>query len=620
MVSFFSPVWLLGLLVAPAIYWVDYRRQQQGLIAPHLQKKTISRNQIRLWLILAWLLAMVALAGPHWREQDRPHSELERARIVVMDMSKAMSATDISPNRFQQAFYKTTDLIKLLDEGYTGLVAYSNEGYTISPLTHDNHTVLAHIEHLSPEVMPTEGKNAAAGVKEAIRLLGQTQFAYGDILLVTSGISEAESLAIEDLLVDTHYSLSTYAISTPQGATIYREDGKPYLGVDGQPVVSRLVPERLSVLANKTGGIAVTYQHSQDDIEQLQSFLQKLRSIGELREQSDSLSAQFINDGYWLLWPLMGMLLFAFRRGVVYSLGLVLLLPVSQTEAAEPSQLWKNADRQGYSYYQQQRYIDAAYAFRDPAWQGVALYEAGDYQGAVEAFSQVTDGSSDYNHGNALAKLGQLEDAGQKYREVIERNPTHKGARLNLNLVEEALLAQELQALENQEQQGEAGDDGNADEQENGEGDGDKDREDNGYDEQDGGQDNLESDPDTENDPEQKGVSEQTGSSHSDDGNSDQPQFSDEGGGEPQPPQQQFGESGEYDADKFTAGDIDIDFGTPTEDDMEAIRHQLSELGDMNPVLNRLTQIQDDRTLLLRNLLLLQAEQKQPLEQTEIEW
>ncbi|PSU33823.1 VWA domain-containing protein [Photobacterium lutimaris] len=616
MVSFLSPMWLLGLFVVPAIYWVDRRRQQQGLIAPHLLKQTgKSQNRIRSWLIVAWLLAMLAMAGPHWREQDRPHSELERARVVVMDMSKAMSATDISPNRFQQAFYKTTDLIKLLDEGYTGLVAYSNEGYTISPLTHDNNTVLAHIEHLSPEVMPTKGKNAAAGVKEAIKLLDQALFGYGDILLVTSGISEAESLAIEALLAGTHYSLSTYGISTPQGATIYRGDGTPYLGNDGQPVVSRLVPERLRELAAQTGGIAVTYQHSQSDIEQLQSFLQKLRTVGELREQSDSLSAQFINDGYWLLWPLAGILLLAFRRGAVYSVGLVLLLPVSQVEAAGLSQLWKNTDRHGYGYYQQQRYVDAAYAFSDPLWQGVAFYEAGDYQSAVEAFSQVADGSSDYNHGNALAKLGRLEDAAQKYRAVVERDPTHQGAQRNLGLVEEALLAQE-----SQEQQGEAGDNGNTDDQENSEGDGDQERDENADEEQEGGQDNLETDPDTENESDQQGASEQTGASQSEDGNADEPQFSDDGGGEPHPPQQQFGESGEYDADKFTAGDIDIDFGTPTEEDMEAIRHQLSELGEINPVLNRLTQIQDDRTFLLRNLLLLQAEQKQPSEQTEIEW
>lgn len=31
MVNFFTPLWLLGLLLAPAFLWLKYHRQQQGL-------------------------------------------------------------------------------------------------------------------------------------------------------------------------------------------------------------------------------------------------------------------------------------------------------------------------------------------------------------------------------------------------------------------------------------------------------------------------------------------------------------------------------------------------------------------------------------------------------------
>lgn len=232
----------------------------------------------------------------------------------------------------------------------------------------------------------------------------------------------------------------------------------------------------------------------------------------------------------------------------------------------------------------------------------------------------MTDNKSDYNLGNALAKAGRLEEALIKYREVIEINPGHQGAMFNLSLVEGALQALENQDHDNQQQSGEAVDDGNSDEEESGDSDGDEERDDTGSDDNSGGEDNLESDPDTENVPEQQGESDSTGSSDSQGNQSENPQFTPDSGGDFHPPQQQSGESGEYDADEFTAGATDVDFGTPTEEDIEAIRHQLSELGEMNPVLNRLTQIQDDRTLLLRNLLLLQAELKEPAEQTEIEW
>ncbi|MGF1701953.1 VWA domain-containing protein [Photobacterium makurazakiensis] len=616
MINFFSPLWLLGLLVTPVFLWIQYQKSQQGLVASHLQQKrtALHRRNIGFWMTIGWAIAMVALAGPHWREQDRPLSELDRARVIVMDMSEAMYGEDIQPNRFQQAFFKVTDLIEQIDEGYTGLVAYSDEGYIISPLTHDNNTVLTHIQHLSPEVMPSSGKNAAAGVKEAVTLLAQSHFTFGDILLVTSGVSAAEKRNIAQLLTDTDYALSTYAISTPEGAVLYDEQGQIRRNAEGQTIFSRLVPERLQALATQTGGIALTYQHSQEDIEQLQAYLQKVRSAEERQDLSEGLAAQFINDGYWLLWPLAGMLLFAFRRGVIWSIGLIMILPISQADANELSSLWTNADRQGYQYFQQKNYQYAAEAFESPAWKGAALYELGDYQGAVAAFSQVTDGNSDYNLGNALAKLGDLEGAVSQYQAVIKRDPEHHSARANLVLIEEMMTAQE------QEEQGIEGEDGNPDEQEDGEGDGDEERDDNGEEDQSGGEDNLETDPDTENVPEEQGASDNTGRNDSHgDGSQDQ-QFSDNTEGDPSPPQQQFGESGEYDSDRFGVGDINVDFGTPSEEEIEAMKHQLSELGEVNPVLNRLSQIQDDRTLLLRNLLQLQAENKQPSELIDIEW
>lgn len=616
MINFFSPLWLLGLLITPVFWWLQYQQSQQGLIAPHLQKKR-SRARYRgvgAWVTIGWAISMIALAGPHWREQERPLSELDRARVIVMDMSEAMYGEDILPNRFQQAFYKVTDLIEHIDEGYTGLVAYSDEGYVISPLTHDNNTVLTHIQHLSPDVMPNSGKNAAAGIQEAIALLAQSQFTFGDILLVTSGVSEAEAREIKQLLAETDYALSTYAISTIEGAVLYDEQGQIRRNADGQMAFSRLVPERLHRLATQTGGIALTYQHSQDDVDQLQLFLQKMRSAEERREQSDGLAAQFINDGYWLLWPLVGMLLFAFRRGVIWSIGLLMILPVAEVDATELNKLWRNADRQGYQYFQDKSYQDAAEVFTDPAWKGAALYELGDYQGAITAFSQVADGSSDYNLGNAYAKLGNYEEAANKYQQVIERNPDHPWARMNLGLIEDimAVQVQEEQLVDSEE--------GNSDELEDGERDGDEEREDDNEEDQSGGDDNIEIDPDTENEPEQQGESDNTGSNDSHGEGSQNQQFSDNSEGAPLPPQQQIGESGEYDADKFGVGDIDQDFGTPSEEELEAIQHQLSELGEVNPVLNRLSQIQDDRTLLLRNLLQLQADQKQPSEPIDIEW
>jgi Ca-activated chloride channel family protein len=61
--------------------------------------------------------------------------------------------------------------------------------------------------------------------------------------------------------------------------------------------------------------------------------------------------------------------------------------------------------------------------FADPMWRGIALYRAGHYDEAVEAFARVDTAGSYDNQGNALARLGRLPAAVASYREALKRRP-----------------------------------------------------------------------------------------------------------------------------------------------------------------------------------------------------
>ncbi|NVO56688.1 hypothetical protein HW561_12925 [Rhodobacteraceae bacterium B1Z28] len=60
----------------------------------------------------------------------------------------------------------------------------------------------------------------------------------------------------------------------------------------------------------------------------------------------------------------------------------------------------------------------AARAFQDPAWQGVALYRAGDFDAAAQAFDAADDF---YNLGNAKAHSGRIAAALEAYDQAIKR-------------------------------------------------------------------------------------------------------------------------------------------------------------------------------------------------------
>ncbi|WP_181432203.1 tetratricopeptide repeat protein, partial [Pseudomonas jessenii] len=126
------------------------------------------------------------------------------------------------------------------------------------------------------------------------------------------------------------------------------------------------------------------------------------------------------------------------RRGWLLCLPLLLALP-QPSYAFDLADLWLRPDQQGLHLLKQKRPTEAARRFEDHQWQGVALYEAGDYAGAAERFAEGNDAHAHYNRGNALAKGGELEAALDAYEQALERQPDLRPALTNKALVERLL-------------------------------------------------------------------------------------------------------------------------------------------------------------------------------------
>lgn len=76
----------------------------------------------------------------------------------------------------------------------------------------------------------------------------------------------------------------------------------------------------------------------------------------------------------------------------------------------------------------------AAIMLDDPAVRGVALYQAGDYAGADDAFREAGRGST-YNRGLSLAVTGNLPLSRDYFDAVLFANPADSQARENRNVV-----------------------------------------------------------------------------------------------------------------------------------------------------------------------------------------
>jgi Ca-activated chloride channel family protein len=86
-------------------------------------------------------------------------------------------------------------------------------------------------------------------------------------------------------------------------------------------------------------------------------------------------------------------------------------------------ELWLSPDQRGRLLLGEGRPAEAATSFEDPLWRGIALFRAGDFKGAAQAFAARDTAEGAYDQGNALVMLGQYEDAVKRYDRALALRP-----------------------------------------------------------------------------------------------------------------------------------------------------------------------------------------------------
>jgi Ca-activated chloride channel family protein len=176
------PWWLVLLLPALALWWLQRRasdpaRGWERVIDPELLKRLIVGNEAARRvtpggvLLVGWVIAIVALAGPTWRLEPSPFAAAQRPAMIVLKVTPSMLSTDLSPTRLDRAREKLADLLALREGAPTGLIAYSGSTHLVLPPTPDGDVVLTMAKALSPQIMPREGDRLGEAVALAAKIL-----------------------------------------------------------------------------------------------------------------------------------------------------------------------------------------------------------------------------------------------------------------------------------------------------------------------------------------------------------------------------------------------------------------------------------------------------------------
>lgn len=411
----------LALLVIPALWLLIIAAlllRRRTLQWEHLIERNFHRILLvslprsgRFWpsllLGLASLCLGLALSKPQFGPASTPANGSNTMPLVILlPLNAASLSTDIAPSRLQLMQAQSMELMRQRLPAQSAMVVYAGSAHRLLPLNNDAAASATIIQALKPELMPADGKNAAAAVALGIRLLQQGRQPQGEILLYSNQLSQHEQQQILRMLQDSKHRLTIIGIGSKAGAVIQG---------DSQQQLSRLDEGGLKAFCRRA---SCNYLHIQQVARQYQPAASKFDANGNGRQ----------DQGYWLLLPMLLLLAPLARKGWLLAVVLIPLLqplPLPAAQQPEPP-----AELQLIRANPQQ----ALKQLDEPMWLGIAAYHAGDYQLASQHFASATGAAARYNQANALMQLGQYQQAIELYQQALLLQPQLSQASSNLQL------------------------------------------------------------------------------------------------------------------------------------------------------------------------------------------
>jgi len=321
---FLRPWWLLMLIPLALVIWKLHHDRSTGdnwknvcdqHLLPHLMIHYHSKRSILVTslLTIAGFIAIFSLAGPTWSRIEQPVFRSQTARVIALNLAQSMYAKDLSPNRLTRTKYKVLDLLKHFRDGQTGMIAFTQEPFVVSPLTQDTQTIAAMIPTLSPNIMPIAGSHISSALTKSKQLMEQAGVRKGTIFLFTDHAPSQEDMAIAKHLHQQGFTLAVLGTGTKQGGPITSPQGGFLTNDQGQTIIAQLPTQQLKLLSQNGGGRYATFTNDNQDIDYLidASPSASITAAKKTKATTD----RWHDQGRLFILLLLPLALLAFRKG-----------------------------------------------------------------------------------------------------------------------------------------------------------------------------------------------------------------------------------------------------------------------------------------------------------------
>ncbi|MBO7329636.1 MAG: VWA domain-containing protein, partial [Lentisphaeria bacterium] len=362
--KFVNPWFLLlipAVTVLAAILAYSMEKRKKALLAKICGNREVTslsrrKRQIKyVTLILGASILVFAAARPYFRIEMSTAEDKSRDVLVLFDVSKSMRATDLPPNRMEQAKYLLREIFREFPSDRFGIVPFAGKAFLSCPLTADHQALLTAVNDLDTGSVPIGGTDLGAALETAKRAFAGSEGDHRAIILLTDGdqlsgnaLKSAANLKSENIPV-----IAVGFGSPDAAAPVPGDNGGVMHSLSGEVAGSRLDETLLQKLAAETGGIYLRSTVSDTGFTSVKNFLDKLNKASTERISRGNPVDLF---GYFLAGAFLCLLFSAFlsdyrKTAAVFLLMVPCFMLYGEEKSPEvpvdPVKLYKDAlDRQ----------------------------------------------------------------------------------------------------------------------------------------------------------------------------------------------------------------------------------------------------------------------------------
>jgi Ca-activated chloride channel homolog len=273
---------LLILLFMRLLFWKKNTIRKIGdkILVMELIKNYSSRlfTLKFILLLLAFTAGIVAIANLRKPSASENITRKGIDVVIALDVSKSMLATDLQPSRLERAKQLIMKLIDRMPNDRIALVYFAGRAYLQMPLTVDHTSAKIFVNAASPDLVPTQGTIISEALLMGSRAFNTKEGRFKTIILISDGEDhDIDILNAVNQVADAGVMVNTVGIGSVEGAEIIEPStGEPKKDANGNIVISKLNDAELKLVAEKTNGV---YVHFDDSEQVVKTILDQLSQI-----------------------------------------------------------------------------------------------------------------------------------------------------------------------------------------------------------------------------------------------------------------------------------------------------------------------------------------------------